>query len=403
MKFYQRAFKYVVRQKKKSVLLGSIFFVSLFICLTGISILRVTHEMMVNIAANSNAFISIFPNDFFSNEIEETTIEKIQAMENIQTVNRLNRMDVPLNDYFDMGPPIGEVFGVEFFFTGMDDLSLDGVFAHQTKRLEEGTLEVSGHQVVMDAGIVASQGWEIGTVLPFKLEEGDVIEVTIVGTYEIFDPNNRESGFRIYASPELVNEFQGDELYSQVQFFVRVPSEIEKTEEEIEQMIKDTDYAISVNDALYQRMSSSMKGVSSLMETLLMVTVGASGFIVSLLLSLWVRERRKEAGLLLSIGESKVSIMAQRLLEVFVIFMVSFVGLAFTNSLLITPLGNLIYGLGEVQGLANGQLENPEFYLTVLDLVQTLGIGSVIIFIAITISTIPLLKSHPKSILTSID
>lgn len=403
MKFYQRAFKYVVRQKKKSVLLGSIFFVSLFICLTGISILRVTHEMMVNIAANSHANISIFPSDFFSNEIEETTIEKIQAMENIQTVNRLNRIDVPLNDYFDMGPVTGPVFGVEFFFAGMDDLSIDGVFAHQTKRLKEGTLEVSGHQVVMDAEVIASQGWEIGTVLPFKLDEGDVIEVTIAGTYEIFDPNNRESGFRIYASPELVNEFQGDELYSQVQFFVRVPSEIEKTEWELEQMIDDTNYVISVNDALYQRMSSSMKGVSSLMETLLMVTVVASGFIVSLLLSLWVRERGKEAGLLLSIGESKVSIMAQRLLEVFVIFIVSFVGLAFTNSLLIAPLGNLIYGLGEVQGLPNGQLENPEFYLTVLDLVQTLGIGSVIIFIAITISTIPLLRSHPKNILTSID
>jgi len=393
MNFYQRGIKYIFRQKGKSILLGSIFFVSLFICLTGIIILRVTNGQMENLAANSHAHVMVSASDFFSNEVSSGDIELLRQLDNIQFINRSNSVDVVLDDED----------GMEFSLTGIDDLSLEGPFFRQTKRLIEGSLELLDNQIVVDSETAAAMEWTIGTSLVFKYGNGSVMEVEVAGIYLLVDGSGREDEFRIYTSPDLVTTFLEHDRYAFVSFFVKRPAEIEVTRAEIEEMLLGMDYHIMVSDTLYQNLSTPMEGLYSLARMMLIVTIGATGVVVSLLLSLWVRERRKEAGLLLSMGQTKVSITAQRLLEIFVIFAVTFMMLVLANHFLIGNLGDFIFGMQGVEpsGLLN--LRQPQFQLMLGDILQAIGLGSVIILISVAISTVSLARSHPRGILSSVD
>ena len=115
--------------------------------------------------------------------------------------------------------------------------------------------------MLVEDTIATSMGWALGDTFPLRAENGMVIEVHIVGTYHIFDPNQRESQFRMYTSPALVNELQGAVLYSGVQFFVESPAKIETTRAEIENLILGTDYHISIFDDLYQGLKAPMEGL----------------------------------------------------------------------------------------------------------------------------------------------
>ena len=395
MNFYQRGIKYIFRQKGKSILLASIFFVSLFICLTGIIILRVTNAQLENLAANSHAHVMVASSDFFSNEISIDDVELLAQLDNIQFINRSNRIDVVLDDEF----------GMEFTFSGIDDLSLEGPFFRQTKRLVEGSLELADNQIVIDSETATAMEWTIGTRLLFKYGVLAVVEMEVAGIYRMVAAGGLEDQFRMYASPDLVNEFFGEELYAAVSLFVDDPSAIEETRTEIEEKLLglDLDYHILVSDTLYQNLSAPMQGLRSLVELMLIVTVSAAGIVISLLLSLWVRERRKEVGLLLSMGQMKLSITAQRIFEIFVIFMVAFVMLVLVNYLLITNLGGLIFAVQGVESLDLLDLDSPQFQLVFWDILYAIGLGSSIILISVAISTVPLLRAHPRSILSSVD
>jgi len=393
--------KYVLRQRGKSILLGSIFFVSLLISLLGIVVLRVTDEMIADIGGNSNASISIFSNDFLSNTVLEEYVARIQVLDNIQAVNRSNRLNVMFHDDQMMGDDPDA--GIEFYLTGMDDLSIDGPFFWQTKRLAEGRLDVSGRQVLVEGTIAASMGWELGDTFPLRAENGTVVEVSVAGTYHIFDPNQRESQFRMYAHPDLINAFQGAVLYSGVQFFVESPSEIETTKVEIENLILNTDYHISVFDDLYQRLKAPVEGLQKLIGTILYISLGVTGVVVSLLLVLWVRERRRETAILLSIGETKKSIILQRLLEVLMIFSATFIGVMLINHFIIPNIGSFMYGMFEPSTIGSIEIRQPRFYLTFADLLQSLAIGGAIIVLSVLVATLPLIQTHPKAILASVD
>ena len=57
----------------------------------------------------------------------------------------------------------------------------------------------------------------------------------------------------------------------------------------------------------------------------------------------------------------------------------------------------------DIPDVGNVEANPPQFTLTFIDTLQVLGLGCAIILVSILISTLPLIKAHPKSILTSID
>ena len=67
-----------------------------------------------------------------------------------------------------------------------------------------------------------------------------------------------------------------------------------------------------------------MSDISSLIRTLIIVIVLISMGIVTLILSMWLKGRIRETGILLAAGISRASILFQHILEVGMIAVISF-------------------------------------------------------------------------------
>lgn len=403
MNFYQRAIRYVLRQKSKSLLLGSVLFITLIVSLSGVIILRVTNEMIDNLAKNSNAKVSLIADDLnFSNSVPLDEVNRLKELDNIRQVNKINRLEVTINDYIELGFP-EPVFGFEVWLNGNDDLTLDGQFFTQTKRLIEGSLDLQGNEVVVPHTFAEMNDWVLGSVIPFANEAGEIVELVVAGTYRLSEETGRQDSFAMYTTAAVIDELQGHNSYSEVSFFVTNPAEINETKEEMESLIDNSDYLFNVSDALYRRMKSPLDSTRGIVNLMLMVTIVASTIIVSLLLSLWVRERRKETGLLLAVKETKLLIMGQRLLEIFMIFLVAFSLAVIILVVVIPHLGDMVFGMQDVQIYEGGLTQYPEFYLTFIDVIKSLGVGSITLLLSITISFISIIKSTPRSMLLTID
>jgi len=104
-------------------------------------------------------------------------------------------------------------------------------------------------------------------------------------------------------------------------------------------------YRVIDNQSSFANIAAPLKNMSSIATIVLIAGVGASLLILSLLITLFLRERRHEIGIYLSLGERKTRVVGQVLSEVLVISLVAITLALFT--------GNLISGI-----LSNSMIEN---------------------------------------------
>ncbi|MFA5407231.1 MAG: ABC transporter permease [Bacilli bacterium] len=99
--------------------------------------------------------------------------------------------------------------------------------------------------------------------------------------------------------------------------------------EEVENMgdIDMTYRSLSADNAAYEQMVGPIENVASTSVILVIVVVIAGAFIIGLLSMLSIKDRKYELGVLLSLGESRIRIVAQLIGEMLIIAVLSF-GLA---------------------------------------------------------------------------
>lgn len=160
-------------------------------------------------------------------------------------------------------------------------------------------------------------------------------ELTVVGIYTIETSNqmggmmsNRQNPInQIYTSLKTAQELNNntDEITSAT-YYLDDPEHIDAFKE-LAESSTDIDfetYTLDANDQVYQRSISSLENMESFAEIFLWVVVGAGSAILCLILILTMRSRFYEFGVLLSLGQSKIKIMSQQLLEIIIIAAVAF-------------------------------------------------------------------------------
>ena len=91
--------------------------------------------------------------------------------------------------------------------------------------------------------------------------------------------------------------------------------------------ISDVDwkgFSVLTDNENYENAASSLKQLSELVSTILIVVLIVSITILSLILTMWARSRIHETGVLLSVGICKLSILGQYIAEVVIIAMLAF-------------------------------------------------------------------------------
>lgn len=101
-------------------------------------------------------------------------------------------------------------------------------------------------------------------------------------------------------------------------------------------------FSLDANNRLYQQNASSLESMKSFAKMFVWIVVIAGSAILCLILALTIRNRYYEIGVLLSLGQSKVKIIAQQLIEVGLIAVVVFVISLGTGQLTSHYMGNML-------------------------------------------------------------
>ena len=148
-----------------------------------------------------------------------------------------------------------------------------------------------------------------------KVQSGDkkeTLEVEIIGIYEtneqamsqqappIMDPANK-----LYMPHSTMKKLEVDQGISSVQvvYFLNDPQYIDAFKKKQKSNIDFNYYKLDAHDSLYKQMIGPIENISSTSQMIIYIVSIAGAIILGLIIMLSIKGRRKEMGILLSIGE----------------------------------------------------------------------------------------------------
>ena len=244
-----------------------------------------------------------------------------------------------------------------------------------------------------------------GKIKMYSLDLDVISEFEIVG---IFDGTEGISGNALtvdeipancgYIDYAAMFELWGDELngYQQLTIYVEDPVNIQKVYDEISALpeLNDKTLTLNINTDEYEVVSTPLESLQKLMNTAILIISVVSVVILTLLLTIWIRGRKREIGILLSIGRSKADIILQIFTETFITAVLSF-----AVSVLFSNLTAERAGAFFVSKAAAGTVKlNVQIHEA--DLFPLYMIGIFLIAAAVAASSWTVVCSRPKDILT---
>lgn len=329
----------------------------------------------------------------------------------------------------------------DFSLNGVTNMELLDSFSNGTLKIVDGvalTSDAKENSVVIDENLATENDLKVGDT--FKLKSTTTNQkqkLTIIGLSSSTDASSdasfRAAGFmdpmnQMYVSNETLADFateDGTVSASSVVYSLKDPSEIEAFKQKAKSVSSvdwDT-FTLDANDAAYQKMVGPIEQVASFSKSVVYLVSIAGGLILALLILLSVRERRKEMGILMAMGEKRSKLMGQLLVETFAIaavaFLITYATGGMTSQFMTDQLLNrevteaassaTTDGFGGRGGGPGGQGQQllasiPQIteMTTKIDwstLAQVVQIGSLIVFLSVLLPSLILLRMNPKEIL----
>ena len=405
MNFYQLALRYVMRKKSKTILL---FLVLVFIgsmILSTTMILRATQDSKALIQEKTNAKAVVeIKNE--RDRISDDEVEQISLLEGVSSINRQSvNFAFPSNCNPFTASDSTETDNLKVTLFSYDDLENDSAFYEQAYRLVKGTYidRNTKNGVVINSLFAELNGLDIGDTIELKTAEGINVTANIIGLF--FSGNERKQSASTLSVNRIENlMFIDNNTYSEmfenygyyeVAVYAKNPEDLEKLEAELSSIFLDK-ASIITSDTLFQQTKAPLEQIIKVVNLMLFLTVITGMSVITILLCMWMRTRKKEAAIFISIGKNKGSILAQVLLEAFGVFIVSVAGACGLGNIIAKVLKNILLN-SQTAGLTLAVA------LKFSDIVSLLGIGSLIVLIAVILSMFPILKATPKDTLSRME
>lgn len=238
----------------------------------------------------------------------------------------------------------------------------------------------------------------------YSLDSDAISEFEIVG---IFDGTEGASGNALtvdeipancgYIDCATLFEMFGDELdgYQQLTIYVEDPVRVQNVYDRISALpeLKGKTLKLSIDTDEYDVVSTPLESLQKLVDTTIVIIAVVSASVLTLLLTIWIRGRKKEIGILLSIGKSKVNIILQFFAETFVVAVVAFVASIPFSFSVAAKAGEFLVSR-VTTGTANLNVQIDAAYFPSLYL-----IGILLIAVSVIASSWTVVRSKPKDIL----
>ena len=150
-------------------------------------------------------------------------------------------------------------------------------------------------------------------------------------------------------------------------------------------------FIVTANDEVYQNISSALSDTNTLVTTLIVIVTVVSMVLITLILSMSIRSRKKETGILLAVGIAKPAVILQYALETMLIAIVAF-PLAYLSSKQVAGALGTLFGK-----TAANVIVTPQHFMMVA------VVGAALLLASVMVSCIPAIRLKPKQILSQME
>ena len=405
MHFYQRAFRYISRKKSKSLLLFLCLFIISTMVLCGTMVLQTAQATSRSMWEKTGTKI-VLKDQRGENKIRTELCSQILELPNVSKINRIaSHTAYPGNFTPMIVKDDASDLNSSITLQAYDNTEIDGSFAEEKYRLLDGSPIIENQSGILVNSLLAElNGFQIGDQLTFVTENGNSASGEITGIFfsgmERRQDESIVSAYRIenqiFVDQTLFETLYGEEGYSSISVYTDDPENLNSLQQQVETFMTGEDIEITTSDSLYQQMQAPLEQVIRISSLMLVLIIITAVIVISLLLCMWMRTRTKEIAVLISLGISKGNLFLQVMTESFALFVLSVIGAASISSLFAGQLMHSLFEINELAVIANAGL-NGTHLLTLLLL------GSVIVFIAVGVSIVPIMRANPRDTLSKME
>ena len=446
----KRAGLYLLRKKGKAISIFLLIMVVSTFLISCFSLLTASEKLASDIrGALGAAFYLRASTGVVSDENGEMTVtenhiritdNEIKRIQNCGNIAYCN----PINYGYAKGEQLTFIHGEKHTedndmgaVTALRYSALETDFVDEVLALAAGRhiTEADTNAVLISSEVAAVNGLSVGDKIVLSSSElgeadGEYIDVwsgerketvvTIVGIYDILEADANVTATagrqenRIYASIDVLTQLAASEpsVYTgEVGFYVTDPKTLDEIVSKVQQ-IEEIDWKthfIRTNDFQYSKIADSLASLGDLIKILLACVSIVSAAILTLILTLRIRGRIPEAGILLGAGIPKGEIIKQFLLEVLSVAATAFLFSYAAGFGISHNLGNHLLADFQPNLINAAALQNGMSDAVSIDSYFTLGIGKtlliygcqlIVVVLSVLLSSASILKLKPREILT---
>ncbi len=404
MRFYQLAFRYLCRKKSKIYTLLLVLLSINSMILGSYMILHATEDSRITMQEKmgTKAVLEVKGSGQL---ITENEVRVIRDMDGVISVNRMADSAVyPVNFNPITNSDSEEENNWKVILLSYDELERDSAFSDLRYRLMKGDTitEDSGKGAVINFVLADANSLEIGDVIKVGTETGSIIDVKIIGVFGAGSERNQMDTLpavnrienQIFIDNESYAELFDNVGYRKMAVYTRKPDQVEVLVQELKDCLGSR-VEITTADILYRQLEVPLNRIVRVMKLMLVFTLAAGVTITSLLLCMWMRSRKREIAVFISMGKRKTDIFRQVFMETAAVFCLSVFGACVIGS-----------GMAEIMKELLME-ENTAVLLSVSlqagDIAAMFFAGGCIAVTAVCISLLPLLRANPKDILSKME
>ena len=456
----KRAFFYTTRKRGKTlILLLTLFVISTFV-LTGLSILAAADQSALSLRQSVGGSIKLeLDKDnrqnwtyqqgvggtlvgYTGTPITDADIEKVMSIKGIRSYNGVGDGSVFAMDFSFIS---GFSFGPGSDYSRLPSVSNSEYFNYFRRgafKLVEGRhiTPEDDHAVLISTALAERNGLKLGDTITVQCcyDAGGYpnVSLKIIGIYKStlddggFTTTSTDKRNRLIIDHKAMQEIMMHDVIQYdngVEFFVDDPRDIDKIAAQIQKLDLDWScFKLTVDNTAYEAVASSLTAMQNMVTGLIIGIVIVSIGILALILNMWIKQRTYETGILLSIGVSKVKIVAQYILETLMIAVIAFGLSYFSSGAIAQGTSNLLFSqVAETQPIP--EIETPddgteylditgqyipydtsdmvapdsiEVHVTVEHLLWVYLLGMAVCTAAVVLASLPVVKMKPKNILS---
>lgn len=397
MNFVKRAMRYVCRKSGKSVLLFFLFLVADITILGTLAILDTSSGINDEIRRQTNAKV-VIENLEVNRSLTEQDYRKLLDIASINSMNRMAKCILYPNGFAPItGADENEIGQV--CLIGFDDMEKDSPFTENVCRLVAGEFAKDENEIVINQHLAEQNQIEIGDELCF-ISENENGSARVTGFY--LTGNERKQTENVLTINRIENQIytnlsfaveMGAERYEKIIAYVNNPEQLSETADVIGNTLGEG-LGISTQDTMYQKMKFSIMQIERVTKLVFGLTVMTSIFVVGMLLCMWMRNRKVEIAVFVSLGISKLEVFLQMMTEIVCIYFLSCMMSAGVFRAIMPFLSELMGGMDGVR---------MNLVFSMRNVWKVWGIGVIVLILITLIVMLPCLTKKIKDTLSEME